>query len=190
MAKKYTKQQHEKHQKRHRIIVGLSIVVVAVLLGLIFSFIIIPKVINDTRLNRINHIFSSIQGPALVYDETDHIFGDKRLYEWDASRSYASSKTLVVGKTVTDAFDLFDKAIVAAGYTPVQDAHPNSVVKERTYKTPRGEYVYLDAVSKLRTDAFQNQVWMGSTENNFRNIDPNAGPASVTLRVNLDDNNE
>jgi hypothetical protein len=91
---------------------------------------------------------------------------------------------------VTDAFDFFNKAIVAAGYTPVQDAHPDSVAKERIYKTPRGEYVYLDVVSKLRTDAFQNQVWMGSTTNDFSKIDPNAGPATVTLKVNLDDNDE
>lgn len=190
MAKKLTKQQHVKHQKLHRIIVGLSIVVVAALLGLIFSLIIIPKVVNDARLHRINEIYSSIQTPALVYDETDNVFGDKRAYEWDNSRTYASSKSFVVGETVTDAINTFDKSITAAGYTRFSESSPDSVSKQLIYKTSKGEYIFLRAVSKLRVDAFQNQLWMGGKSNDFSRIDPNAGPARVTLAVNLDDNNE
>lgn len=189
-VKKPTKQQHLRHQKQHRIIVGLSIVVVAALIGLIFSLIIVPKVVNDTRLHRINEIYNSIQIPVVVYDETDNVFGNKRWHEEDNSKTYASSKTFVVGETVTEATDTFDKAIAKAGYMLISQSTPGAVSNRRVYKTPQGEYVFLRAESKLRLDAFQNQIWMKNKSNDFSKIDPNAGPARVTLSVNLDDNNE
>jgi hypothetical protein len=190
MAKKYTKQQHAKHQKRHRIIVGLSIVVVAALLGLIFTLIVLPKIHNDARLHRINEIYSSIQLPQNVYAETNMIFGDKRFYSYDTNKTIPSTETFVVAKTVTDTFSTIDASIKAAGYTPLEQTNPDSVTKEGHYKTAKGEYIFLNVQSKLRLDAFQNEYWMGDTSKGFAAIDPNAGPSTVILKVNLDDNNE
>ena len=190
-AKKPTKQQQSKHHIRHRVIIGLSTVVVAVLLGLIFSLIIIPKIHNDARLNRINEIYSSIKLPANVYNERDNIFGDKRPYDYDKSRSMSSEKQFVVGKNVDVAFAQIDKAIRDAGYTYFEEPYPGSTFKEYHYKTNKGEYIRLNVESKLRLDAFQNTVWMnGKLSDDFFKIDPNAGPSYVTLKVNLDDNNE
>lgn len=191
MIKKPTKQQHLKNQKRHKIIIGLSIVVVAVMLGLIFALIVLPRTIDGIRLHRINEIYRSIELPATIYSETDSIFGDKRPYDYDQSRSASSSKTFVVAQSVTDTFDVIDKAIQAAGYVPFEEAYPGSVSKEFHYKTPDGAYVRLNVESKLRLDAFQNTYWMnGKLTDEFFAIDPNAGPSLVTLKVNLDDNNE
>jgi hypothetical protein len=191
MAKKITKQDIAHHQKRHRIIMGLSIVVVAVLLGLIFSLIIIPRITNNIRLNRINEIYASITLPATVYNENDSVFGDKRVYPYDAGRSQSSQKVFVVGKTVKDTFNELDAAIKSAGYVAFEEPYPGSVFREEHYKSDRNEYIRLNVSSKLRDDAFQNSYWMtGKTSADVFKIDPNAGPSTVTLKVNLDDNNE
>jgi hypothetical protein len=189
--KKPTKQQHQKHQTRHRIIVGLSIVVIAVLVGIILSLIILPRISNDTRLNRINEIYASIKLPQNTYFATDNIFGDKRVYAYDKGRSYSSEKKFVVAKTVTETFDDIDASIKAAGNTPFEEAYPGSTSKEFHYKTSRGEYIRLNVTSKLRNDAASNEMLMtGKFSDAFFKIDPNAGPSTVTLKVNLDDNNE
>lgn len=191
MAKKYTKQQIERHQKRHKIIVGLSIVVVAALLGLIFSLIIIPRITNNIRLNRINEIYASIKMPDPVYAEQDTIFGNKRVYPYDSGRSQSSEKTFVVGKTVSDTFNELDSAIKAAGYVAFEEPYPGSVFREEHYKTDRNEYIRLNVSSKFRNDAFQNSLWMtGKQSDDLFKIDPNTGPSTVILKVNLDDNNE
>lgn len=190
-TKKATNKQQLDHHIRHRIIMGLGTIVLAALLGLVFSLIVLPKINNDTRLHRINQIYSSIKLPANVYSETDNIFGDKRPYDYDKSRSMSSVKTFVVAKTVTDTFDVIDKSIKAAGYVPFEEAYPGSVSKEYHYKTSKGEYIRLNVDSKLRLDTFQDAYWMtGKLPDGYEKIDPNSGPSIVTLKVNLDDNNE
>lgn len=178
-------QAHAEHQRRHRITMGIGIVIIAVLLALVLVLVIVPHVRDSMRLHRINQIYSSISTPSLVYDEQDDIFGDKRLA---GEASIPSSKSFVVGQTVDDAFVSFDEAIRTAGYEKVSDFSTTS--RQGTYKTDKGEYVYLNVESKTRLDAFQNQIWMKDTSGSFNTIDPNAGPARVTISVNLDDNNE
>ena len=183
--------QHIKHQKQHRNIIGLGIIIVAVLVGLTLTLTILPKIHNDARLNRINEIYSSITLPQITYLPINNIFGDKRPYDYDKSRSYSSQKKFVVAKTVAETFGDIDKAIKAAGYTQFEEAYPGSTSKEFHYKTSRGEYVRLNVSSKLRNDAAINdQLMNGKFTEAFFKIDPNAGPSTVTLKVNLDDNNE
>jgi len=191
MGKKLTKQQYAKHQKRHQVIVGLSIVVIAILAGLVFAFIIIPKITTDARLHRINEIYSSIELPKNIYHNREDVFGDKRPYSYDLSRSRSSEKSFVVAKTVTETFADMDAAIKKAGYTAFEEAYPGSTSKEYHYKTDRGEFIRLNVSSKLRNDAASNELIMnGEFSETFFKIDPNAGPSTVILKVNLDDNNE
>jgi hypothetical protein len=195
MAKKspkvLTKQQHHKRRKQHKALVGIVIVFLAVVIGLILVLTIPPKINNDLRLRRINQIYSSIELPANTYFNTQNIFGDKRPYPYDKGRSFSSQKSFVVAKTVTETTDIMDKAIKAAGYTFFEEAYPGSTSKEYHYKTSRGEYIRLSVSSKLRDDAASSEVLMnGKFDDAFFKIDPNAGPSSVILKVNLDDNNE
>ena len=183
--------QHIKHQKQHRNIIGLGIIIIAVLVGLTLTLTILPKIHNDARLNRINEIYSSITLPQITYLPINNIFGDKRPYDYDKSRSYSSQKKFVVAKTVAETFGDIDKAIKAAGYTQFEEPYPGSTSKEFHYKNSRGEYVRLNVSSKLRNDAAINdQLMNGKFTEAFFKIDPNAGPSTVTLKVNLDDNNE
>jgi hypothetical protein len=190
-TKKVLKKQPHDHHVRHRVIIGSGVVVIALLLGLVFSLIIIPKITDDVRLQRINDIYSSIKLPQNIYFETDNIFGDKRPYSYDPSRSEASSKTFVVAKDVTDTFNTMDTAIKAAGYTEFEVAYPDSTSKEYHYKTNRGEYIRLNVSSKYRNDvASDEELMTGTLPPSFYQIDTNAGPSTVTLKVNLDDDNE
>jgi hypothetical protein len=189
-ALKSKKQQHD-HHIRHRIIMGAGITVLALLLGLVFALILIPRINNDIRLNRINAIYDSIQLPENTYFNTENVFGDKRPYPSGEGRTMSSSKTFVVAKTVNDTADMMDKAIKAAGYTFFEQLYPDSTSKEYHYKTSKNEYIRLNVTSKLRGDAASNDVLMtGKLSDDFFKIDPNAGPSTVTLKVNLDDNNE
>ena len=183
--------QYVDHHIRHRITIGVGIVIIAVLFGLVLSLLVIPKINNDIRLNRINEIYSSIQLPQNTYFNDATVFGDKRPHDYDSDRSTASVKTFVVAKTVNDTFAEIDSAIKAAGYTQFEEAYPGSTSKEFHYKTDRGEYIRLNVTSKLRGDAASNEILMnGKFSDEFFKIDPNAGPSRVTLKVNLDDNNE
>jgi hypothetical protein len=184
-------QAHAEHQRRHRMTLGVGIIIIAILLALVLVLVVVPHVRDTARLQRINQIYASIPLPSTVYDEKDTIFGEKRPYEWDAGRSYSSSKTFVVGKNVDETFALLDKEVRAAGFTFIGEPYPGSTSLQYHYKNDKGEYVRLDVSSKVRNDAFQNELWMKKDlSNEFFAIDPNAGPSMVTLKVNLDDNNE
>jgi len=192
MAKRAQKprKQHD-HHIRHRIIMGSGIVVLAVLLGIVFSLILLPGISNSIRLQRINQIYSSIKLPENTYFNTENIFGDKRPYSYDKNRTTSSVKTFVVAKTVNDTADLMDKSIKAAGYTFFEQLYPDSTSKEYHYKTSKNEYIRLNVTSKYRSDIGSDEVLMNGTfSEDFFKIDPNAGPSTVTLKVNLDDNNE
>ena len=186
-SKKLTAAQHAKH----KIIIGAGLIIIAVLAALVLSLSIIPKVTSDIRLNRINEIYSSIKLPDNTYFNQDKVFGDKRLYDYDESRSMASQKDFVVAKTVKETVALLDKSIKDAGYTFFEEAYPGSVSVQYHYKTDRGEYIRFTVSSKTRDDAFSNSFLMNGkySDADFK-IDPNVGPSNVTLRVNLDDNNE
>ena len=57
------------------------------------------------------------------------------------------------------------------------------------YKSPRNEYLRVSVESKTRGDDFFNKSQMGLSINDIT-TSPNAGPSNVTIKVNLDDNNE
>jgi len=186
-SKKLTADQHVKH----RIIVGIGVIVIAVLAALVLALTFIPKVTTDARLHRINEIYNSIELPKNTYFNYENVFGDKRPYEYDAGRSRSSQKDFVVAKTVKETVAFMDKSIKDAGYTFFEEAYPGSTSVQYHYKTDRNEYIRVNVSSKTRDDAFSNSYLMNGkySEEDFK-IDPNAGPSNVTLKVNLDDNNE
>jgi len=143
------------------------------------------------RLERIEAIYSTIPTPEQTYFYEEDIFGDKRPYDYDSGRSKSSEKTFVVAARVDETFARFDTLIKDAGYTPIGDPYPGSLQPQRHYKTDKGEYIRLSVSSKLRDDAGSSEILMkGEFSEDFFKIDPNAGPSRVTIKVNLDDNNE
>ena len=188
---KVSKKNTVDHHIRHRIILGVGTVIIAALIGLVLTLVVVPKITNDTRLNRINEIYSSIKLPENTYFNNEKVFGDKRPYDYDAGRSMSSQKDFVVAKTVKETMAFMDASVKGAGYTFIEEAYPGSTSIQHHYKTDRGEYIRLSVSSKLRDDAASNEMLMtGEFSEAFFKIDPNAGPSNVTLKVNLDDNNE
>jgi hypothetical protein len=141
--------------------------------------------INDARKDRIVAIYDSLDLSKHDYQITGkNVFGDKRPYEWDSSRSYSSSVNYIRRANVDTTAAELRTAIEKAGFTYFDEPYPGSAFKEYHFKSAQGEYVRLNVSSKPRDDAFR------TNEDAAKNIDPNMGPSSVTIKVNLDDNNE
>ena len=189
MAKQHKKAL--KAHKLHQLIVGISVIVVAVILAVVLVVTIIPKVTNDARLHRINDIYASLNIGDTYIIQRNNVFGEKRLYDYDKSRSYSSEKDFTRGAPVDVTTKELDTAIKAAGFKFIDEPYAGSAYIQYHYKSSKGEYIRLTVSSKLRDDAFQNSFLMtGKFSDEDFKIDPNAGPSNVVIKVNLDDNNE
>ncbi len=147
------------------------------------------------RFDRIEAIYADFNLDQDQYQlQSSNVFGDKRPYEGGQAgegRTFSSSKQYQRGTTVSEAVADLDGKIKAAGFTYFEEPYPGSVNKQLHYKSTKGEYVRLSVSSKPYDDAWRNAALMGlSVPANLETIDTNAGPVNVTIKVNLDDNNE
>jgi hypothetical protein len=145
------------------------------------------------REARIVEIYKSLDIGDEYRLESSDISGQKKVYEWDPGRSYSSSIELIRGLTVEKTFAELDAKITAAGFTKFDEPYAGSLAMQYHYKSKGGEFIRLSVSSKLRDDAFTNFSLMNpgsEVPDTAFSLDPNAGPSSVTLKVNLDDNNE
>jgi len=147
---------------------------------------------NKARLERIQAIYASLELPESYQVERTNVFGDKRVYEWDKSRTYSSEINYLHGDTVGATFADLDARVKAAGFTFVGEPYPGSVSKQYHYKSAEGEYIRVSVSSKVYNDAWRNAALMKQdvTQSMLDQIDTNSGPADVTIKVNLNDNNE
>ena len=198
MVKKQTKKQlavaQSKQQRKRRFILGGSVILLALAATSVLIYqasAFLGNHTNKAREARIVEIFDSIKIPEETYFQEDSIFGDKRPYDYDKNRSTSSYKRFVVAAPVDETFSTFDQLIRNAGYTYFEEPYPGSTFKQYHYKSDKGEYVRLTVSSKLRDDIGSSEILMkGDFSDDYFKIDPNAGPSRVTIKVNLDDNNE
>jgi hypothetical protein len=145
----------------------------------------------NTRKDRITAIYKSLNLNDDYQLQSSNIFGDKRVYSWDKSRTYASSQTYERGADVQTTVAELRKAIQAAGFDYFEEPYPGSTFTELHFKSVRSEYLRLTVSSKPRDDALRNDELMTKTVSAATiALDPNAGPSNVIIKVNLDDNNE
>ena len=147
---------------------------------------------TQARVERINAIYSSLSLDSSYYLQNSNIFGEKKIYEWDSSRSYASSITYIHPNTVSVTSQELDGKIKAAGFSFIDEPYKGSAYVQYHYRSEKGEYIRLNVSSKPRDDALQNAFLMNKNEipDSVYDIDTNAGPSNVVIKVNLDDNNE
>ncbi len=173
--------------------VGIFLIAVAtvVVIALLTSTIV-ERNANKARLDRINSIYASLQIPEDYRPTGGEVFGDKRVYEWDKGRTYSSHASYLHGDSVSNTVAELDEKIKAAGFTFVDEPYPGSTSTQYHYKSAKGEYVRLTVSSKQYNDAWQNAISMGKQDvpQSVYDMDKNAGPAEVIVKVNLDDNNE
>jgi hypothetical protein len=146
---------------------------------------------DKDRLGRITTIYKNLTlGSDYQLVHAD-VFGDKRVYEWDQGRTYSSAQTYTRGASVNVTVAELRQKIEAAGFTYFEEPYPGSANIELHFTSPKKEYIRLSVSSKPRDDALRNDAIMGNQlSTTALNLDPNAGPSTVTIKVNLDDNNE
>jgi len=144
----------------------------------------VTDAVSQQRLDRINAIYNSLKlGSDFKLTNYD-VFGNKKVYEWDAGRTFSSSKNFEKCANVDVTVNELRTAIEAAGFSYFEEPYPGSGFKELHFKSANNEYIRINVSSKVRDDAFRDNV------SNAYNINPNDGPSNVTVKVNLDDNNE
>jgi hypothetical protein len=99
----------------------------------------------------------------------------------------------VHGDTVTNTFNELDAKIREAGFVFINEPYPGAVQRQYHYKSADGAYIRLSVESKKYADAIRNAAIMkqditAAVEQAGKDIE--SGPANVTIKVNLDDNNE
>lgn len=173
--------------KKNKIFVAGSIaLIVGLVLTLVFTQLI-PYSNNSARKQRILDIYSSLNlGDNYILQGCD-IFGDKRIYSWDSGRSYSSSCTYIRAANVDTTIAELKKVNADAGYVLFDEPYGGG---QQHFKTAKNEYIRVGVTSKSRDDAYQNASLMGQSTEAAANMDMNSGPSSVTIKVNLDDNNE
>ena len=179
---------------RYRWIVGSGVILLALIIISASLLIVYPGVSNNIRKERIVALYNDLKLTSISDDYiapvTQNVFGDKRVYTWDKGRTYSSERNYIRKADVDTTAKELDKAMQSAGFSFYETRYPGSNQRTPTYKTPRGEYIRVTVESKPHADAYQNAAWMGKPMTDVPTLDTNAGPSNVTIKVNLDDNNE
>ncbi len=172
--------------KKHQYWVTAVIIVLVVLAGFGMQYCLHMNA-DAARKDKITAIYDSFKLSADYKLTHSDVFGDKRVYSWDAGRTYSSSKHFIRNATVKETSAELKSKIEAAGFTYFEEPYPGATFTELHFKSAKGEYVRMNVSSKPRDD-----VLMGNQTPTAAQIsmDPNAAPSNVTLKVNLDDNNE
>jgi len=184
---------------RKRFIWSLIAILIGIGAAIVIGYLVINTVTaisNSARKERIATIYQSLKLDESYTPVKVDIFGEKRVYEWDKGRSYSSSIQYVHGDTTGNTVTELDRAIKNAGFEFIDEPYPGSFDTQYHYKSGSGEYIRLTVSNKASDDEFENNRLMGKSldqmGDNFRELakDKNKGPANVTIKVNLDDNNE
>lgn len=181
----------KKHREsRHVILLFIPIILFGFVLYL-GGLKLAPVITTHERLSRIEAIYAELRLDGSYIPQSTNIFGDKRPYVSDPGRSQSSSVTYIRGANVDDTVADLKKRIEAAGFSYFEQAYAGSASEQYHFKDARGEYVRISVSSKPRDDDIQNKFLMKQqlTADDY-NMDFNAGPSNVTVKVNLDDNNE
>ena len=143
---------------------------------------------NQMRYNEITKIYKDLNLGDDYRVASTNIFGDKRVYSYDSSRTYSSSVEYGRNASVQDTIDDLRNKAEQAGFSYVQTEYEGSVSAIYEYKNDNGNWIRIRAVPKED----QDDVIYGTSTFNSTNIEEISAmsPTYVTIKVNLDDNNE
>jgi hypothetical protein len=177
-------------KNKKKIIKVTSITAVIIVFVAFICLYIVPMVTNNIRKDRTISIFNSLNIDGQKYTLSyESILGNKNIYEWDSSRSFSSVRTYVRGANVDTTVAELKQAITKTDFILYEEPYPGINDFMYIYKSPKNEYLRVSVSSKAREDDFYNKWFMGLSTDNIT-TSPNAGPSNVTIKVNLDDNNE
>lgn len=195
MVKKKSSHKHISTNSTH-IMLKKGIVVYALMVFVLFILISVAWytvhqfVESRTHINRRNQIVRIYESLSLgdnYRGVTSNIFGDKRVYDWDKGRSYSSSVEYTHNDTPANTASDLKKKLEAAGFVPAGTAYDGSTSPQYHYKNGAGNYVRVTVTSKYVQDAM---MYGDAVANEPVYTHKDDAPTYVTIKVNLDDNNE
>ncbi|MFZ1258812.1 MAG: hypothetical protein WAQ25_05075 [Candidatus Saccharimonas sp.] len=142
---------------------------------------------NNGRQAKINTIYSSLKLDESYRPVKSNVFGDKRPYDWDGGRSFSSSVEYGHNDTFENTKNELKTKIEAAGFTQIGTAYEGSTAPQQHYKNAAGNYIRVTITPKLWHDS---AVYGTPTPEEIQTMDVASAPVYVTIKVNLDDNNE
>ena len=169
-----------------------TIAVTSVIVGALFASSTLMAQHNQTRLERIQGIYNSLELGDSYQVKDANVFGDKRVYSHDKSRTYSSSVEYYHADTVSNTVAELESKIKAAGFDFDSEPNPSATSTQYHYKSSKGEYIRITVSSKLYDDALTNSLLVddNAASSKLDAIDKNAAPSNVVIRVNLNDDNE
>lgn len=184
-------QRTDTHWIVRRSLLTYALLVFVLFVSLALSIFFINRLIvnkeNNDRYDKIMSIYSSLKLDDSYRPVSSNVFGDKRAYGWAAGRTYASSQLYARNTSPADTVADLKKRAQDAGFQYVQteyDGSPNAI---QEYKNDKGNWIRVGAESKTVHDAYT----FGTTNENDPLINhKDESPSYVTIKVNLDDNNE
>lgn len=178
-------------------VVRRSLLSYAVLVFLLFamlsmSIFLIDRLVankaNSDRYGKIMSVYQSLNLGDSYREQKSDVFGDKRIYESDKSRTYASSIIYSHLATPTETMAAVHKQVVAAGFTYVQTEYADSIQPIQEFKNSEGVWIRVGTMSKSVYDMLF--VYNNATAEDPAINHKDEAPTYVTVKVNLDDNNE
>ena len=168
-------------------------VIVFVFFGLLsMSTYLVDRMIvareHQQRYDEITKIYKELNIDDSYRTAKTNIFGDKRQYESDKGRTYASSIEFGRNASVADTTqDLREKA-EKSGFSYIQTEYEDSASPVYEYKNSAGNWLRISVEPKNLAD----DTLYGTSNFKFENTEQTKAmsPSYVTIKVNLDDNNE
>ena len=190
------------HPKKHvqttptHFVLRRSLLVYVILVFVLFSTLamsiylidrlVISKQHTD-RLNQITAIYDSLGLDSSYRAVRSDLFGDKRVYSWDKGRTFASTIEYGHNDTPTNTASDLRKKVENAGFTYIQTEYEGSINPTQEYKNAKGNYLRVSTMS----GTIHNSIVYGDVDSKAPLIQhANEAPTYVTIKVNLDDNNE
>lgn len=145
---------------------------------------------NNQREAQIKDIYQSLALDDSYRPISTDVFGEKRVYDWDEGRTFSSRVSYGRNSTVEKTFSDLKTRIEAAGFEQIDDVY-GGVARQLHFKNNAGNYVRVSVEPKLWQDA----IMYGKPD--LDDVKPaelkeamETAPVYVTVKVNLDDNNE
>ncbi len=184
-------QRTDTHWLIRRSMVSYAVIVFLVFCMLCLSVYLLNRLIvnheNNNRLDKINAVYTSLNLDNSYRLVKSNVFGDKRVYSYDPGRTFSSSVEYAHNDTPANTTADLRKKIEAAGFTYVQTEYEGSTNPVIEFKNSTGNWVRVGVTSKFVQDAI---VYGTANESDPLINHKDEAPSYVTVKVNLDDNNE
>jgi hypothetical protein len=193
--KKSPARKHVSHNNTHIMLKkGLVVYAAIIFLGFILLTLSIYTVSQLTyayqaeqRLDRIKQVYVSLDLDDSYRVAGGEIFGEKRIYEWDESRTYASSAYFGRDADRSETFADLRAHIESAGFEQIEGPDYADISRQDHYRSDDGEYIRVS----IDTAAWHSAMLYGTElPEPGSPASDETGPVYVTIKVNLDDNNE